>query len=308
MTLQQFEYVLAVSKIGNFARAAESCGVTQPTLSTMIQKLEDELGTKIFDRSSQPIRPTAIGRMVIDQAQTVLHQARRVKDIVMENRNSLSGTFTLGILPSIAPYLLPRFFPVLRKKYPDLNIRVVEMKTADIKKALSANEIDAAIVALLPDMDEYHQTTLFYEQFYAYVSHESRLFANELIRTSDIGDEELWLLDEGHCFRDQLLRFCQMKSAQQSQTTYSLGTIETFMRIVESGRGLTFIPALAVEQLSETQRQLVRPFAIPRPTRHIVMLSSKDCIRTSVIDTLTKEVRSSVPADMLTFNQVQTII
>ena len=235
MTLQQLEYILAVNQFRHFAKAAEYCRVTQPTLSAMIQKLEEELDTRIFDRSQQPVCPTPVGIHIIEQAQNILVQANRIKNIIEEEKHSLTGTFKLGILPTVAPYLLPRFFPQLMKKYPDLDIRVVEMKTNDIKKALQTGEIDAGIVASLAGMEELQQTPLFYEQFFAYVSREDALFNNEVIRTSDLNGEQLWLLDEGHCFRDQLVRFCQMKSARASQLAYHLGSMETFMRMVESG-------------------------------------------------------------------------
>lgn len=228
MTLQQLEYILAVNQFRHFAKAAEYCRVTQPTLSAMIQKLEEELDTRIFDRSQQPVCPTPVGIHIIEQAQNILVQANRIKNIIEEEKHSLTGIFKLGILPTVAPYLLPRFFPQLMKKYPDLDIRVVEMKTNDIKKALQTGEIDAGIVASLAGMEELQQTPLFYEQFFAYVSREDALFNNEVIRTSDLNGEQLWLLDEGHCFRDQLVRFCQMKSARASQLAYHLGSMETF--------------------------------------------------------------------------------
>ena len=157
MTLQQLEYILAVNQFRHFAKAAEYCRITQPTLSAMIQKLEEELDTKIFDRSQQPVCPTPIGIHIIEQAQNVLVQANRIKNIIEEEKHSLRGVFKLGILPTIAPYLLPRFFPQLMKKYPQLDIRVVEMKTNDIKKALQTEEIDAGIVASLAGMEEFRQ-------------------------------------------------------------------------------------------------------------------------------------------------------
>ena len=289
MTLQQLEYILAVNQFRHFAKAAEYCRVTQPTLSAMIQKLEEELDTRIFDRSQQPVCPTPVGIHIIEQAQNILVQANRIKNIIEEEKHSLTGTFKLGILPTVAPYLLPRFFPQLMKKYPDLDIRVVEMKTNDIKKALQTGEIDAGIVASLAGMEELQQTPLFYEQFFAYVSREDALFNNEVIRTSDLNGEQLWLLDEGHCFRDQLVRFCQMKSARASQLAYHLGSMETFMRMVESGKGVTFIPELAVLQLGDIQKELVRPFAIPCPTRQIVMLTNKNFIRHTLLEALTKK-------------------
>lgn len=308
MTLQQLEYILAVNQFRHFAKAAEYCRVTQPTLSAMIQKLEEELDTRIFDRSQQPVCPTPVGIHIIEQAQNILVQANRIKNIIEEEKHSLTGTFKLGILPTVAPYLLPRFFPQLMKKYPDLDIRVVEMKTNDIKKALQTGEIDAGIVASLAGMEELQQTPLFYEQFFAYVSREDALFNNEVIRTSDLNGEQLWLLDEGHCFRDQLVRFCQMEAVKLHQMAYHLGSMETFMRMVEGGKGITFVPELAVSQLSNEQKELVRPFAIPRPTRPIVLTTNKDFIRGSLLSVLKDEIRAAVPKEMLSLQAVQCLV
>ena len=308
MTLQQLEYILAVNQFRHFAKAAEYCRVTQPTLSAMIQKLEEELDTRIFDRSQQPVCPTPVGIHIIEQAQNILVQANRIKNIIEEEKHSLTGTFKLGILPTVAPYLLPRFFPQLMKKYPDLDIRVVEMKTNDIKKALQTGEIDAGIVASLAGMEELQRTPLFYEQFFAYVSREDALFNNEVIRTSDLNGEQLWLLDEGHCFRDQLVRFCQMKSARASQLAYHLGSMETFMRMVESGKGVTFIPELAVLQLGDAQKELVRSFAIPCPTRQVVLLTNKNFIRHTLLEVLVKEIKLSVPKEMLSLKATQAVV
>ena len=308
MTLQQLEYILAVNQFRHFAKEAEYCRVTQPTLSAMIQKLEEELDTRIFDRSQQPVCPTPVGIHIIEQAQNILVQANRIKNIIEEEKHSLTGIFKLGILPTVAPYLLPRFFPQLMKKYPDLDIRVVEMKTNDIKKALQTGEIDAGIVASLAGMEELQQTPLFYEQFFAYVSREDALFNNEVIRTSDLNGEQLWLLDEGHCFRDQLVRFCQMKSARASQLAYHLGSMETFMRMVESGKGVTFIPELAVLQLGDAQKELVRSFAIPCPTRQVVLLTNKNFIRHTLLEVLVKEIKLSVPKEMLSLKATQAVV
>ncbi|MBQ4344420.1 MAG: hydrogen peroxide-inducible genes activator [Muribaculaceae bacterium] len=308
MTLQQLEYILAVERYRHFTRAAEACNVTQPTLSAMIQKLEDELDVRIFDRTQQPIAPTPAGILILKQAREVLVQAERINNIIAEEKHAVAGKFTLGILPTIAPYLLPRFFPALTKKFPHLDLRVSEMKTSDIKRTLLTGELEAGILADLPDFEEYEMTSLFYEQYFAYVSRESSLFEKSKVKTSDLADQELWLLDEGHCFRDQLVKFCQIKSAQASQLTYNLGSMETFMRMVESGKGVTFIPGLAVSQLSDAQRELVRPFALPSPTRHIVMLTSRDFIRHTVLNTIVEEIRSSVPKAMLSLATTQVAI
>ena len=300
MNIQQLEYILAVDTYRHFAKAAEYCRVTQPTLSMMIQKLEDELGVKLFDRNTQPITPTAAGRKVIDQARVVLHQASLINDIVNEAEQSLKGTFRLAVLPTIAPYLLPRFFQQVSGKYPELDIRILEMQTAPTMKALMNGEIDAAIIANQPTEMQLQGDLLFYEQFFAYVARNESIFKKELVRTADISDERLWLLDEGHCFRDQLMRFCQMERVKLHQAAYRLGSLETFMRMVESGNGITFIPELATHQLSEKQKELVRPFAIPKPAREIVWVTRKDFIRHKIAGILIECIKNSVPKEMRT--------
>lgn len=308
MTIQQLEYILAVDQFRHFAKAAEHCRVTQPTLSAMIQKLEEELGVKLFDRTVQPVCPTSIGAKVLLQARTILSHASQVKEIISEEQRSLTGTFRLAVLPTIAPYLLPRFFPQFMEKYPELDIRVTEMKTPDIRQALHGGEIDAAIIATRMEDATLSEVPLFYEQFYGYVSRKEPLFKHEVIRTSDITGERLWLLDEGHCFRDQLMRFCQMEAVKIHQMAYRLGSMETFMHMVESGKGITFIPELAVLQLSAEQKELVRPFAIPRPTRQVMLVTSKDFIRNNLLRALTDEIQTAVPKEMLSLQAVQCLV
>ena len=309
MTLQQLEYILAVERYRHFGRAAEACNVTQPTLSAMIGKLEEELNAKLFDRNRQPICPTPVGEQVLRQAKEVLAQADSIKDIVEEEKHSLNGTFRVGILPTIAPYLLPRFFPQLMKKYPTLDIRVREMKTHEIKEALLQGDIDAGILAQIEGLEEYEQTHLFYEKYEGYVSREDALFAKETLRTSDVASSrDLWLLDEGHCFRDQMVRFCQMKSSQTSQLAYNLGSMETFMRMVQSGKGITFFPELAGMQLSGEQKELVRPFAIPVPTRQLILITNRNFMRQTLLHVIGNEIQASVPKEMLKMKAGQSLV
>ena len=308
MTLQQLEYIIAVDKHRHFTKAAEQCFVTQPTLSAMIQKLEEELDVKIFDRNRQPIAPTQVGALIIQQARDILVQVDNVKNIIEEEKQEIGGKFHIGVLPTIAPYLLPRFFQDMVEKYPKLDLTVSEMKTPDIKRALLTGEIDAGILAELNDMDMYNHTHLFYEGFYAYVAREDALFDKQVIKSTDLSGELLWLLDEGHCFRDQMVRFCQMKSSQTSQLADNLGSMETFMRMVESGKGITFIPELAVMQLTDQQKELVRPFAIPTPTRELILITNKHFIRQSLLDMLVKEIQASVPKEMLKMGAGQVLV
>lgn len=299
MNIQQLEYILAVDTYRHFAKAAEHCRVTQPTLSMMIQKLEDELGVKLFDRNTQPVSPTPAGRKVIDQARVVLYQTSLIKEIVNEEEQSLKGTFRLAVLPTIAPYLLPRFFQQLSEKHPDLDIRIREMQTAPTLKALIEGRIDAAIIANQPTENLLQGETLYYEQFYAYIARNENLFKKNLVRSSDVSGERLWLLDEGHCFRDQLMRFCQMEKVKLRQAAYQLGSLETFMRMVEGGNGITFIPELAIYQLSDQQKELIRPFAIPRPAREIVWVTRKDFIRHTLANLLIRNIKEHIPQAML---------
>lgn len=308
MTLQQLEYVVAVYRFKHFAKAAEYCDVTQPTLSSMIQKLEEELGVKIFNRKRTPITPTAVGQDIVEQAWKVLLRARKLKEIVEEDRHSLLGTFNIGVLPTIAPYLIPRFFPQLMNEYPSMDIRITEMQTEDIKHALQHGDIDAGILAKVEGLDHFDMQPLFFEQFFAYVAKGDRLYGNATIRIADLTGEYLWLLDEGHCFRDQLVKYCQLKAASRSKKAYSLGSIETFMRIVESGKGLTFIPELALLQLSDEQKQLVKPFAIPVPTREIVLMTGRGFIRHTLRQLLVDEIRRSVPEEMLQLRRTQQAV
>jgi LysR family hydrogen peroxide-inducible transcriptional activator len=240
MTLQQLEYVIAVYRIKHFSKAADYCNVTQPTLSSMIQKLEEELGITIFDRQTNPIQPTREGKAVIDQAWKVLLRARKLKETVEEEKQSLLGPFLIGVLPTIAPYLIPRFFPQVMKEHPEMDLRIIEMKTKDMKKALIRGEIDAGILARVEGLEGMQCQPLFKEKYFAYVAKNDPLFKRKSIRAADLTGEYLWLLDEGHCFRDQLVKFCHLKAASRSKRAYTLGSIETFMRIVENDKGVTF--------------------------------------------------------------------
>lgn len=294
MTLQQLEYVLALDRYGNFAKAAFACNVTQPTLSAMVQKLETELDMKIFDRSRQPVVPTRDGRAVVEQAKEVLYQTRRVRQIVEEERGTLAGTFSIGVLPTIAPYLIPLFFPQMMNEHPEMDARIVEKKTEDIKRAMANGELDAAIVASVEGLDDFESHFLYSERFLAYVSVGDPLFAKDRIKVTDLTDEYLWLLDEGHCFRDQLVKFCNLKSATRSKKAYTLGSIETFMRIVENGKGVTFIPELALGQLNDSQLKLVRRFILPEPRRDIIMITRRDFIRKKLLDHVVGRIRQRV--------------
>lgn len=248
--------------------------------------------------------PTPIGKIVIERAWNVLVRVKRLKEVVEEEKYTLNGTFNLAVLPTIVPYLIPRFLPKLMNDYPDMDIRVTELKTEDMRRAIVHGDIDAGILANIEGLGDFKKTHLYNEKFYVYVARKDELFEKEAIRTVDLKGEYLWLLDEGHCFRDQLVKFCSLKSVANSKRAYNLGSIETFMRIVESGRGVTFIPELALSQLTEEQRALVRPFAYPIPSREIIMMTGKNFVRSTLLHFLVTAIQDTLPQAMLA--QLQT--
>ncbi len=306
MTLQQLEYLLALDKHRQFAKAAAACDVTQPTLSTMIQRLEEELGVTLFDRTQQ--RPTAIGIKVIEQAQQILQEASQVKCIIDEEKNSIQGSFTLAVLPTIAPYLLPLVLPRWRSCFKDLDLKIVEMKTSDCLQSIADRSIDMAIIASDPEHPEVRYSSLYFEEFMGYVSRNEKMYRSSVVRTAEVDPQRMWLLDEGHCFRDQLVRFCQLKSQSKSKLSYSEGNLLSFMHIVEAGQGMTFIPKLSERFLNDNQRTLIRPFAIPRPVRGIYLAYRKDFVRQSILRLFEESIQSSVPKEMLSVSREQVLV
>ncbi len=305
MTLQQIEYLLALDTHRQFAKAAAACNVTQPTLSTMILRLEEELGVTLFDRSLQC--PTKIGEKVIAQARQILFESMQVKEIVEEERSSLKGVFTLAVLPTIAPFLIPLVLPKWKNAFKDLDLRIIEMQTSNCLDQLADRTIDMAIIASAPEGVGMHYTPLYYEEFLGYVSRNEKIAASSVIRTNEIDPNTLYLLDEGHCFRDQLVNFCQLRLKRKNKITHTEGSLLTFMNIIEAGQGITFIPKLAERYLSDSQRTLVRPFAIPKPVRGIYLATREDFVRKSIAKIFEETIRESVPKEMLHLAKDQSL-
>lgn len=297
MNLQQLEYILALDEYRHFGRAAEHCNVSQPTLSTMVQKLEDELGSKIFERNRAAITPTTVGRRILDQAAIILRQTALLSEIVHDETTSLGGSLSMGILPTVAPYLLPRLSPLLSKELPELSISFGEMLTEECVEALQTGQIDMAIIAL-DEFPELKTSELYFEEFFGYVSSTLPIYQEQTIRSSEVDIEQLWLLDEGHCFRDQLLKFCHLRQALKPRYSYRKGSLQTFIHMVEHGQGMTFIPELCKEMIAPEHQQYVRPFSLPRPCRGIYLATRKDYARQTLAEALIKLVRQAVPERM----------
>lgn len=297
MTLVQLEYIIAVDTYGSFVAAAEHCYVTQPTLSMQIQKLEESLGAKLFDRSVQPVVPTEIGRKVIYQARVVLAESRKIKDIVQDDTGLLSGDLKIGVIPTVAPYLLPNVLPLLKEMYPSLNIYIWEYTTNKIIKLLKNGTLDCGILSTPLNDYEIREDSLFYETFVAYISKDSDLIDKVFLKSTDIVDEKLWLLNEGHCMRGQVLNICNYRQfhSAESVVEYNTGSIETLKRMVDINGGLTILPELSIQYYTEEELENIRYFKSPEPVREISLVTPHVYAKKSMIDALKRMILEFIP-------------
>lgn len=292
MTLQQLQYIVAVADSGQFSKAARQCHVTQPTLTMMVRKLEDELRVTLFQRKVQPARPTAEGEAIIDQARVVLREAGQLKDLVKELRTGTTGTLRIGIIPTMAPYLLPLFLEHFANAHPKAHLSIDERKTSRILKALRGGQLDIGILAGPVGGDDLESITLFREPFLAYLPQGHVLLKQKRIKPRDLRKAALWVLSEGHCLRDQVLRVCQRPSAAGHENIhYGTGSIETLKRMVQGGSGITLVPELSV---SDEERN-VRRFEAPEPAREVILVVRKPFVRRKALDALVGAIKASVP-------------
>ena len=302
MNIQQLKYVLAVDAHRHFAKAAEKCFVTQPTLSMMIRSLEDELGIKIFDRSRQPVVPTEAGEVVIAQAKIILREAGRMKEIIHELKGEIKGELKLGIIPTVAPYLLPLFLNSFLKKYPRLKIKISEFTTQQIIEKLRHHHLDAGILATPLNNEILNEQPLYYEQFVVYASSNEKLMKKKYLIPGDIDTNHLWLLEEGHCLRTQVLNLCELrkKGLETSNLEYEAGSIETLKKMVDMNNGITILPELALNELNAKDKKYIRHFKPPVPVREISIVTYRHFVKQRMVDILKEEICNSVPQEMLT--------
>lgn len=298
MTLTQLEYIVALDTYRHFVIASEKCFVTQPTLSMQIQKLEEELGIRLFDRTKQPVIPTEIGREVIAQARITLHHANLIKDLVAQQKNTLNGELKIGIIPTLAPYLLPLLFQHITEKYPQINLQVKETVTEEIISELKSNRLDCAIVVSPLNDSAITEDVLFYEELFVYVSPKNSLYNKKYILPTDIDPAQLWLLEEGHCFRSQVLNLCELRKASSLNFKYETGSIETLKRMVEKNNGITILPELAVAELNRQQMSLVKKLKEPGPVREVSLVTHRNHLKSNLIKILRTELLGIVPKKM----------
>lgn len=297
MTLQQLEYILAVDTYKQFSTAAEKCFITQPSLSAMIQKLEDELGVKIFDRSKQPIMPTEIGIDIIGQARLIVNEAENLKQLVKDRLETVSGGLRLGIIPTLAPYLLPLFLKDFSEKYSDLKLSITELTTENIMAQLKKGMLDVGIMATPSQDNQLFEEPIFYEEFVVYAPNEKAVLKKNYMLTEDIDANRLMLLQEGHCMRSQVINLCALQKTQSSLSniTYEAGSLETLKRLVETHSGITILPHLAVLDMNEEQIQYIRFFKPPAPVREISLVTHRSLAKKRLIAVLKEAIYDNLP-------------
>lgn len=305
MTLIQLNYIVSVSNLKSFALAAKECFVTQPTLSMQIQKLESDLGVKLFDRSKQPVSTTEIGEKIVEQARILLKESRKITDIIDHELGEVKGRFRLGIIPTIAPYLLPRFVEGFVNRYKKLNLIFDELQTDQIIEKLKKDQLDAAILATPLHENTIIEEPIYYEPFVAYVSKEHKYFKRKSIKAKELEIDQLWLLKEGHCFRDHVIQICKKFNHSNSEKekrspSFEGGTIETLRKLVENNFGMTLLPYLAAKEIENSENKIfLRKFDKPIPKREISVIYHKGNERKHIIDALKNEISKIIPKELL---------
>lgn len=307
MTLTQLEYIVMLDTYRHFVLASEKCFVTQPTLSMQIQKLEEELGVKIFDRTKQPVIPTEIGAGIIAQARIVLREAGMIRQLIAEQKNTMTGELRIGIIPTLAPYLLPTLFKNIREKYPQVNLVAREIITEEVVQELKNNRLDCGIVVTPLKDSSIKEDVLFYEELFVYVSKNNALHNKKYVLPGDIDPTQLWLLEEGHCFRSQILNLCELQKHSGIQFRYETGNIETLKRMVDNSDGITILPELAVMEFTQPQLKLVKRLKEPSPAREVSLVTHRDHLKTKLIQTLKAEILSIVPKAMQKLNKKKVV-
>lgn len=286
ITLTQLQYIVAVDTYGSFSKAAKECFVTQPTLSMQIQKLEDLIQVEIFDRKKKPIAATEIGRQIIKQARVTLREGKKIEDILNIEQGKLEGELIVGIIPTISPYLLPVFIKEYRESNPKVRLVVKELQTEEIIKSLKEDKIDVGILATPLGISSLKEKVCYYESFYIYLPEKHPFLKQKEILISDINLDEVLLLDDGHCFRDQALNICRAKSDDNSQLAFNSGNLETLKRLVDRGQGITLLPELMVNELSAKEKKRIRSFKKYRPKREISLIFNKEFLKKKLINNL----------------------
>lgn len=297
MNLQQLRYIIAVNRFRNFAKAADACNVTQPTLSAMIVKLEEELDLRIFERTNKSVTPTNAGLKIIRQAESVLMEVDRISEILSEDKGLIGGRLNLSVGPTVAPYILPKFIKHYRKLYPTVDLSIEELKVEFMLDALLRGEIDAGIAISENQRQGILEIPLYTEKFYVYLA-ESCWRKLPVFNPETLEHESMWIMKEAQCLRDSAFSFC--KAHAKGHRIYEAGSIETLIRIVDENGGYTIIPEMHLPFLTDKQRQNVRKIESDHLSQRRVSLYIKeDYIRQRMLNTIVDTLKSYMPDGML---------
>lgn len=307
MTITQLKYALAIAEHQNFTKAAESCFVTQPTLSTQIQKLEDELDVVIFDRGKKPIELTDVGRKIVFQARNIVNEADRIQDIVDQQKGFIGGEFRLGIIPTVMPTLLPMFLKNFIKKYPKIKLKIEELTTDEILSRINDGHLDAAIAATPLENENIKERVLYYEPFVGYIPDNHRLRDKKKIDVADLEIDDMLLLEDGHCFRDGVINLCKAFN-ENNEDSFQLesGSIETLIKLSNEGLGMTLLPYLHTLDFREKLSHNLRHFNEPSPAREVSIIYHKSELKMQIIDAIHNEI-SGIIRGAIAFQNVEII-
>lgn len=296
MTLTQLNYLIALNTYRHFGEAARHLYISQPTLSMQLQKLEEELELTIFDRSKKPVAPTPVGALVIEQAQEVIRAAEQLKETVAESKGKISGTFRLGIIPTVASTLLPRFVSKFTRAYPDVSLEVEEIQTEDLIHRLKKDQLDAGIAAIPLAEQGIKELSLYLEPFLAFIPEGHRLVKEKFVLQSELDIHDILLLDKGHCFRNNVINLCrQAGERKHSSLRLQSGNFETLVRLAKQGFGMTLLPYLYAMHLKPEEKKWLRSFDTPVPSRNIGLVYSRSQIRIRVIEAIRGSILQSLP-------------
>lgn len=300
MNLHQFEYLIALDRYRNFSTAAKSCYVTQPALTVQIKNLEDELKAVLFDRSKKPLMPTEAGKAIIEQARIIMRQTGKLKDIITLFSSEIAGELRLGIIPTVSPYLIPLFINEFNEKYSKVKLYIEEEITENILSFLKDGIFDAGIIVTPFKMKGMITRPLYYEKFYAYVSNEHELAKKRKLKTTDLSINNLWLLKEGNCFRNQVINICAKTSDNNSQAGfhYESYSLDSLKRIVEKKKGVTVIPELAADDIPEENRNMLKHFSDFTPIREVSLVINRIFLKKRMIDGLADTIIENIPKRM----------
>jgi LysR family transcriptional regulator, hydrogen peroxide-inducible genes activator len=279
-SLVQLEYIVAVADLKHFGKAAEACHISQPTLSQQIRKVEEDLEIVIFDRVKKPIVLTEEGEAILDQARLILREHKRLKELARQKSDEISGEFRLGVIPTVANVLVPQFVERFARQYPKVTLLIDELKTSSILQELNEDRLDAGLMATPLSVPGVVEEPLYYETFNVYASASHRLLTGKTCRIDDLDTSDMWLLQDGHCFKDQVMQlFSQRSKSEQSlpRVRFQGGSLDTLLRLVRHGKGYTLLPAFMIDQMPAAEiKAHVRSFQRPFPAREISLVSRRD--------------------------------